>query len=58
MPKTPQIRHCNKFVTYLFNSTKIYMIIVIDVLVEDKYIMAECLNYMQLKYIYSRHTMC
>lgn len=33
------------------------MIIVIDVLMANKYIIAECQNYMQLKYIYSRHTM-
>lgn len=32
------------------------MVILIDVLVEN-YIMAECLNYMNLKYIYSRPTM-
>ena len=55
--KTPQNRHCDKMVCFLFNLTNLYMVILIDVLVEN-YIMAECLNYMKLKYIYSRPTMC
>lgn len=33
------------------------MIIVIDVLMENKHIMAKCENYMQLKYTYSVLTM-
>lgn len=27
--------------------------IIVDVLMENKYVMAKCLNYMQLKYVYS-----
>lgn len=44
-------------VSFLFNLTNLYMVIVIDILVKN-YIMVECLNYMKLKYIYSRPTMC